>query len=282
MMFGLAQIIRFKNSRRRRQGSSPVPLSAAIALGLLAGVAIGVAIDNRALSLVDAVRRNGVVKTVVGSSTIVGRASVVDGDTIEIHGERIRFHGIDAPELNQLCQDGKGESYRCGSASANALDNFLAKSQPVRCDFVERDRYGRFVGNCFRADNVSIAASLVRSGLALDWPRYSNGFYAAEQDAAKAERIGVWQGTFKLPWEWRGQNREPDIQQQSAPASSFLSTPGSSGCNIKGNISDRGERIYHMPGQRYYDKTKISEGKGERRFCSEAEARAAGWRASKR
>jgi Staphylococcal nuclease homologue len=156
-----------------------------------------------------------------------------------------------------------------------------SKSQPVHCDFVERDQYGRFVGNCYRADNVNIAASLVRSGLALDWPRYSNGFYAAEQEAAKAKRVGLWQGNFELPWEWRAKHREPDIQRRSAPASSFLSKPGSSGCNIKGNISGRGERIYHVPGQRYYDRTRISESKGEHWFCSEAEAQAAGWRKPK-
>jgi endonuclease YncB( thermonuclease family) len=248
---------------------------------LLTGVAIGFVFNKLPTSFfVDALKADSFVNAVVATSAISGRASVVDGDTIEIRGERIRFHGIDAPESNQLCQDGKGDSYRCGSTSANALDKFLAKSQPIRCDFVERDRYGRFVGNCFRADNVNIAASLVRSGLALDWPRYSNGFYVEEQETAKAERIGVWQGKFELPWEWRAQNREPDIQQRTVPASSLFDA-GASGCNIKGNISDRGERIYHLPGQRYYDKTKISEGKGERWFCSEAEARAAGWRKAK-
>ena len=277
----MAQVIRFKKRRGRRRENLPLSRNITVILALLAGVAIGLALDRRPSSSVDALTTNNFVKADVGPSTISGRASVVDGDTIDIHGERIRFHGIDAPESDQHCQDGKGQSYRYGSASANALDSFLAKSQPVRCDFVERDHYGRFVGNCYRADNVNIAASLVRSGLALDWPRYSNGFYAAEQEAAKADRIGVWQGEFELPWEWRAKRREPDIQQQSAPVSSLLSA-GESNCNIKGNISDKGERIYHLPGQGYYEKTKISEGKGERWFCSETEARAAGWRASRR
>jgi len=58
--------------------------------------------------------------------------------------------------------------------------------------------------------------------------------------------------------------------------------PRGAACIIKGNISDRGERIYHMPGGEFYDRTRISLAKGERWFCSEADARAAGWRRSKR
>src|SRR5687768_6525455 len=82
---------------------------------------------------------------------LVGRAAVIDGDTIEIQGERIRLNGIDAPESKQLCKNEKGEPYRCGAMAARALDEFLAASRPTRCEFVERDRYGRFVGNCSRA-----------------------------------------------------------------------------------------------------------------------------------
>lgn len=112
---------------------------------------------------------------------IVGRASVVDGDTIEIHGERIRFNGIDAPESRQTCRNAKGKSYRCGKVAADALANFLSKSRPTQCAFVERDRHGRFVGDCYRADGESVASWLVRHGHALDWPRYSNGAYSAQQ-----------------------------------------------------------------------------------------------------
>ncbi len=140
-----------------------------------------------------------------GSSgtTVVGRASVIDGDTIQIHGERIRLNGIDAPESSQLCRDGSGKSYRCGAKSAAALSDLLEISSPTRCEFVERDRYGRFVGNCFRADGASVQELLVRSGWAMDWPRHSNGAYASFQAAAKAERIGIWAGEFQPPWEWR-------------------------------------------------------------------------------
>jgi endonuclease YncB( thermonuclease family) len=163
--------------------------------------------------VVDALPANSFVKAVVGSSTISGRPSVVDRDTIDIRGERIRHRCTGIGPTLPGCER---TELSVRTISANALDRFLDKSQPVRCDFVERDQYGRFVGNCYRADNVNIAASLVRSGLALDWLRYSNGFYAKEQEAAKAERTGVWQGNFELPWEWRAQKRGPDIQKQAA------------------------------------------------------------------
>jgi len=207
---------------------------------------------------------------------MVGRASVVDGDTIEIAGKRIRINGIDAPESSQLCQDAQGRSYRCGAMSARALDQVLAASRPVRCDFVEWDQYGRFVGNCFRTDGVSVAAALVRAGMALDWPRYSGGAYAKEQSAAAAAKAGIWQGEFQPPWEWRAEQRNSSI------ITPLIAPVTSDGCGIKGNISRSGEQIYHIPGMRDYDQTQINERGGERWFCSEAEAQDAGWRRAQR
>jgi endonuclease YncB( thermonuclease family) len=141
--------------------------------------------------------------TQVHAKDITGRASVIDGDTIDIHGERIRFNGIDAPESRQRCTDASGQEYRCGKVSADALDAFLAESRPTRCETRNRDRYKRFVADCFRFDGSSVSAWMVRRGLALDWPRYSKGAYAAEQAAAQNSKIGVWQGQFTPPWDWR-------------------------------------------------------------------------------
>lgn len=212
------------------------------------------------------------------TAALVGRASVIDGDTIEIHGERIRFNGVDAPESSQLCKDGGGKDYRCGAKSADALAKYLAASSPTKCEFVERDQYGRFVGNCSRADGQSVQRWLVNNGHAMDWPRYSGGVYAADQKAAKAKKVGIWQGEFEPPWEWRAAQRQP-VESPIAP---LMTSTGEGGCKIKGNISSKGERIYHVPGQEHYDRTRISESKGERWFCSEAEARSAGWRRSRR
>jgi len=136
---------------------------------------------------------------------IVGRASVVDGDTIEIAGQRIRFQGVDAPESWQGCWDAGGKMYRCGQVAAKALDTFLAASTPTRCEFIERDRYQRIVADCFRADGASVAEWLVRSGHALDYKQYSKGAYAKLQKQAEAEKVGVWQGKFDKPWDARKQ-----------------------------------------------------------------------------
>lgn len=209
-----------------------------------------------------------------------GRASVIDGDTVEIAGQRIRFNGIDAPESRQYCDDAKGFEYACGRRAAQALDEFLAASRPLRCSFIDRDRYGRLVGNCDRADGRSVQRWLVEQGLALDWPRYSNGTFAAEQGTAKAAHRGLWQGRFDQPWDWRAVNADK-VETVSEQSTGFGLL--GSGCNIKGNISvHSGEHIYHLPGQEHYAETVISTGKGERWFCSEAEARAAGWRRAKR
>jgi endonuclease YncB( thermonuclease family) len=149
----------------------------------------------------------GTVAAVGVESLFIGRANVIDGDTIEIQGKRIRLNGIDAPESVQLCRDEHRKLYRCGAAAAKALDNFLAVARPTRCEFVGRDRYGRFVADCYRADGASVAAGLVRSGWALDWPKYSKGKYANEQNAAKEKHVGLWAGTFVPPWDWRAKRR---------------------------------------------------------------------------
>ncbi|SDA57620.1 thermonuclease family protein [Mesorhizobium qingshengii] len=123
---------------------------------------------------------------------IAGVASVIDGDTIEIHGQHIRFNGIDAPESRRYCDDAKGFEYPCGRRPAEALDNFLATSKPVQCAFVSWDRYDRFVGDCRRADGASVASWMVEHGQALDWPRYSQGAYAGQQAKAEAAKVGLF------------------------------------------------------------------------------------------
>jgi len=135
---------------------------------------------------------------------IAGRASVVDGDTIEIQGQRIRLNGIDAPESRQLCLDVTGKKYRCGQKAALALADYIAQHQPVSCIEVDRDRYKRVVAVC-TAGGTDLADWMVRQGHALDWPRYSDGAYVSAQREARSARRGMWTGTFALPWEWRKQ-----------------------------------------------------------------------------
>jgi endonuclease YncB( thermonuclease family) len=134
------------------------------------------------------------------ASDLIGRAAVVDGDTLEIHGTRIRLWGIDAPESDQLCRNDPVQ-YRCGQRSANELDAFIA-SHPVSCVEVDRDQYRRAVSVCSVA-GADLADWLVRNGLALDWPQYSKGQYAAAQNEAKLARRGIWNGLFVEPWRYR-------------------------------------------------------------------------------
>lgn len=134
---------------------------------------------------------------------IVGRASVIDGDTLEIHGERIRIWGVDAPESRQTCEDDHGSVYRCGQKSAFALADWVDQSQPVRCEPRYKDRYKRFVAICYTSTGDDIAEWLVRNGYAIDWPKYSNGFYAVPQNEARQAKIGMWQGSFIEPWKFR-------------------------------------------------------------------------------
>ncbi|WP_209691857.1 thermonuclease family protein [Agrobacterium tumefaciens] len=139
----------------------------------------------------------------VNAADITGRASVIDGDTIDIGGQRIRLHGVDAPESAQVCDRANGEPYRCGKEAAFALDSFLAASRPTLCVEMDRDRYKRVVAECFRADGANINAWLVRQGHAVDWVRYSKGRYSAEQAEAQREGFGVWSGPFRTPCVYR-------------------------------------------------------------------------------
>ena len=104
----------------------------------------------------------------VQAGEVMGRASIVDADTIDIGKVRIRFADIDGMESDQLCTDDKGKQYLCGQEAANALADFLAKSRPTRCKLVRHDGYERCVGECWRADGKSINEWLISNGLALD------------------------------------------------------------------------------------------------------------------
>jgi endonuclease YncB( thermonuclease family) len=81
------------------------------------------------------------------ANDFVGQASVIDGDTLEIHGTRIRLWGVDAPESSQLCRGADSNLYRCGANAANDLDTFIAR-RPVKCTPISEDQYGRSVATC--------------------------------------------------------------------------------------------------------------------------------------
>jgi endonuclease YncB( thermonuclease family) len=135
---------------------------------------------------------------------VAGTASVIDGDTITIHAQRIRLFGIDSPEGAQECIRSDGARWRCGQQAAIALQDYIDR-RPVICRRRDIDRYGRIVGQCF-VSGQDVSAWLVSNGWAVAFVRYSQDYLAQEGDARKARR-GIWAGTFEMPWDWRRRRR---------------------------------------------------------------------------
>ena len=130
---------------------------------------------------------------------VTGIATVIDGDTIAVHGQRIRLHGIDAPESRQLCRL-DGTPWQCGKDAANALADKIAR-RPVTCEDLGRDRYKRIIARCTVAGE-DLEKWMVSQGWALAYRRYSLDYVDEEADAQAARR-GIWAGEFVKPWEWR-------------------------------------------------------------------------------
>lgn len=196
----------------------------------------------------------------------LAQTQIVDGDTLKLDGITYRLNGVDAPEARQVCKDKFGKDWACGTEATKALKR-LVRWRKVTCNAMSKDKYGRTIGVCY-AGGKDVGAELVSSGLAWAYRYYSTD-YVNEENTAKAQRIGIWQSDNIAPWDYR---------KRSSSSASTTQSPSSSGCVIKGNISGSG-KIYHTPSSPWYSRTKIDTSKGERWFCSEAEARAAGWRA---
>ena len=196
-----------------------------------------------------------------------GPSSVTDGDSLKVSGHQVRLHGIDAPESAQTCR-AEGKPWSCGRAATSALRKRLA-GRPVACEERDRDRYRRIVAVC-RVAGEDVNAWMVSQGWALAYRKYSAD-YIPQERAAKDARRGLWRGAFVPPWDWRrGERLGAAVRTDTRE------------CRIKGNISRTGARIYHVPGGRSYEQTRIDTSKGERWFCTEAQAEAAGWRRSRR
>lgn len=137
------------------------------------------------------------------SGNVQKKIKIIDGDTIHINKIKYRLHGIDAPEMNQLCKV-KEENYMCGVKSKNFLVSLIA-NQSVKCEKKDIDRYKRIVAECF-VGQTNINKELVRNGWALAYRDYSRDFIN-DEEFAKNNKLGIWKGTFIHPKKWRKLNR---------------------------------------------------------------------------
>ena len=124
---------------------------------------------------------------------------VVDGDTIVLNGEKIRFSGIDTPELKQTCMNGD-EKVFCGKSAKTLLIKKIGNETP-KCISEGKDAYKRTLAECY-VNGESLSAFLVRSGYAFAYRKYSKKFIK-DEEFAKENKLGMWSMKFKYPWDFR-------------------------------------------------------------------------------
>ena len=142
------------------------------------------------------------------SEIISGKALTIDGDTIKIKNKKIRLHGIDAPEIKQLCQRtflsififSFQENYKCGEISKKKLEKYV-KNNIIKCKVEGIDGYKRILGTCYK-NTININSRMVRNGYAVAYKKYSKKYLSVEREA-KREELGLWKGKFDMPWDWR-------------------------------------------------------------------------------
>ncbi len=222
------------------------------------------------------------------AADVSGIPKIHDGDQVQFGNTKIRLGGIDAPSVDQLCLNTKGERWTCGVAARDELARHV-ENKSWTCHVQQTDRRGRIVARC-EVDGEDIQKWMVKSGWALSYVRFSHD-YDADEKAARDAKAGMWQGAFIAPWDWRVRNKKTAILGAAKPpenanaillASASGSVAPSPDCTIKGNVNRSGECIYHQPHSRWYAKIEMKISKGTRWFCSVDEAEAAGCRETKR
>ena len=142
---------------------------------------------------------------------ISGFAKVVDGDTIKINSKKIRLYGIDAPEKKQKCIKtyltisfmSFTKDYMCGEVSTENLIKKINK-QKLNCNILDVDKYKRLIGECFKR-NINLNSWMVSNGYAVAYRKYSKK-YVSDEINAKNNKLGIWQGKFEMPWDYRRKN----------------------------------------------------------------------------
>jgi len=208
--------------------------------------------------------------TAPAAAEISGKARAVAGDRLEIGGVTLQLFGFDAPEREQAClRDGR--RWDCGFAATAALA-FRTAGQWVICTDQGVAEDGALLAQCVLGGlgGPEVNGWMVAAGWGLaDRPP----LFAEAEAAARAAGRGIWSSSFVSPAEWRRGARLPIETAPAEPAGL---------CTVKGSITPSGERVYHLPGGAFYPHATVDPGRGERWFCSEAEAQAAGWSRSPR
>ena len=127
---------------------------------------------------------------------------IVDGDTIHLNGEKIRFSGIDTPELKQTCSK-NNEIIFCGIEAKKLLVDKIASNE-INCISEGKDQYKRTLAECF-VNDLSLSSYLVKNGYAFAYRKYSKKFIA-DEDFARSNNLGIWSMKFEYPWDWRKKN----------------------------------------------------------------------------
>ena len=138
------------------------------------------------------------------AKTIIGKAIVIDGDTIHIKSNKIRLHGIDAPETKQTCKV-DNQDWFCGKQSTKELKKLIS-NQEVKCTTNDVDIYNRFVAICY-VNEININQWMVESGWAIAYRYYSTD-YIIEEKYARDNKLGIWKSEFMKPYAYRQQNKK--------------------------------------------------------------------------
>ncbi|MCG6204248.1 thermonuclease family protein [Rhodopseudomonas sp. HC1] len=178
---------------------------------------------------------------------VAGVPQIVDGDTVEISGAKIRLRGIDAPEMDQLCFDAKGDRWSCGIAARDQLARRFG-DKPWTCRVSGADEDGRSLGTCL-VQSESVEEWMAGSGWALAFTRYTRNYEKPEAVAREA-RSGLWAGAFIPPWDWRSRTREtivlgavivPTEAREILLGPAVVAEVPSPGCGAKGKADKRGK-----------------------------------------
>jgi endonuclease YncB( thermonuclease family) len=200
-------------------------------------------------------------ETTTADAGLKGRATAIAGDRLRVAGTIVRLEGIEAPEVDQTC-DGPSGKWKCGGAAKEALSRAV-RGRSVSCEVTGKDDAATPTARC-AVGGADVAASLVKSGHAFaEAGLFAR--YGSEESGAKLAKIGLWSGEAERPADYRA--KRWDEAKRKAPE----------GCPIKGRVSS-GARVYVLPWSSSYESVRLSTARGERWFCSEDEAQAAGWK----